>query len=353
VEAFKAVVLANARPGAGWPSFVRRRAIELVSVANEPIIFHVLDALQDIGIHDAALVVDPQAGEEIREAVRDGSSWGLRVSYIARRDLGLIDALRAAERTLGDSPFVVYPANGILIAPLQPALRHFRRARLGALLGVHGGGKAAATSRNGVELALTRMLDGHSVPIQDGVHVFGPSIHAAARAGVPSWRGRLELADVIHALLQGGERVEAKPMDAWWRYRGRAHELLEANRLLLDRLIDDRADAQVSDSTIEGRVCLSASATVESTTIRGPAIVGPGAQLADAYIGPYTSVGPEALVRGAEIENSIIMTGAAVKDVGARISDSVIGEDVIVSRDFTLPRVLELAVAHGSTAMFG
>lgn len=358
MEEYKAVVVADSAPGWGHLSFVRRQAIELVSIVNRPILFRALEAVGEAGIVDVALVVHVQTGEEIREIVGDGSDWGLRVSYIVRREPGLVHALQAAEGVLGDSPFVVYPGNGILTAPLQPLLRHFRRRRLQALLplvdpAAPGGGKAEAKSGAPMAQALARTVDGYNGPMPDGVYVFGPSIHVAARAATPSWRGQLELADVIQALLDDNARVEARQMELWWAFHGHTDELLEGNRLLLDRLIDKREDALIEDTRIEGRVAISASARAESTMIRGPAIIGPGARLADAYIGPYTSVGRAALVRGAEVENSIIMAGAEVKDVGARVADSVIGEGAVVDRDFSLPRVLALAVAHGSTAMLG
>ncbi|MBV9049287.1 MAG: hypothetical protein JOY58_13515 [Solirubrobacterales bacterium] len=199
---------------------------------------------------------------------------------------------------------------------------------------------------------MAETADGYDSPRHDGVYIFGPSFHSAAHAAIPSWRGQLELTDVIQKLLGGGKRVEAREM-RWWAYHGLISELLDGNRLLLDRLTDQREGVSVHDNTIEGRVAISASARMECTTIRGPAIIGPGARLADAYIGPYTSVGRAALVRGAEIENSIIMAGAEVKDLATRVADSVIGEGAVVNRNFRLPRVLELAVAYGSTAMLG
>ncbi len=354
MERFKAVVLANAPVSYGQPSFARQDATELVPVANKPILFHALEALSDADVRDVALIVDPQTGEEIREVVRDGSEWRLRVSYVPRRDLGLIDAVQAAKHVLSDSPFVVYPGNGVLLSSLDPLLRRFRRERLQALLPLGPGEPLGAGAQPTLSNVDGPPLTGDGIaPTQDGVCVFGSLVHAAANAVVPSWRGQLELEDVLRSMVESGQRVEARRLEGWSSYQGDAHGLLELNRLLLDRLVDHREDAYVSDSTIEGRVAISGSARVESSTIRGPVIIGPGAQVADAFIGPYTSVGRSAIVRGAEVENSIIMTGAQVKDLGARIAGSVIGEEVTVNRDFSLPRVLELAVAHGSTATLG
>jgi glucose-1-phosphate thymidylyltransferase len=53
---------------------------------------------------------------------------------------------------------------------------------------------------------------------------------------------------------------------------------------------------------VEGRVVVEAGARLERATVRGPAIIGAGALLRDAYIGPYTAVGPDVRIEGAEVE---------------------------------------------------
>ena len=67
----------------------------------------------------------------------------------------------------------------------------------------------------------------------------------------------------------------------------------------------------------------------------GPVVIGPKARIADAYIGPYTSVGAWAQVEGAEIERSIISPGARVMHVGTRlVSDMIVSVD-LSRRPFT------------------
>ena len=259
MDGVKAVVLANAPVATGGPAFVRRHALELVSVANKPLLFYALEALRDAGLEEAIVVVGPDAGEEIREAVRDGSQWGLRVSYVVRRQPGVVRAIRAAEPQLGSASLIVYPANGILLAPLLPLLRSFHRGRLQALLPVRLDDeqeRGSVTTLRGARVAdeLRRMVELDHQLDHEGVYVFGPMIHEAAHRTAPSWRGDYELADVIETMVAAGQRIRARPMEEWVSYDGGARALLHANRLLLDRLVDDRAQAQIADSTIEGRV---------------------------------------------------------------------------------------------------
>ena len=79
-------------------------------------------------------------------------------------------------------------------------------------------------------------------------------------------------------------------MRGWWKDTGRLDDMLEANRLILETL-ERRVEGELTDSQIDGRVVVEAGAVLERTTVRGPAIIGAGARLNDAYVGPYTAIG--------------------------------------------------------------
>src|SRR5262249_21684837 len=102
-----------------------------------------------------------------------------------------------------------------------------------------------------------------------------------------------------------------------------------------------------SRNRIEGRVHIDPTATVTTSVIVGPVVVGARAQVTGAYVGPYTSIGDGARVEGAEIERSIISPGASVMHVGARLVSSLVGSGAHVFRDFSLPRATRLRVAEG------
>ncbi len=84
------------------------------------------------------------------------------------------------------------------------------------------------------------------------------------------------------------------------------------------------------------------------SVVVGPTVIGPNVQIADAYIGPYTAIGADARIEGAEIERSIIAPGASITHVGGRLVASVVGRDARVFRDFSLPRALRLRVGAGT-----
>src|SRR5512132_2822331 len=120
--------------------------------------------------------------------------------------------------------------------------------------------------------------------------MFTPAIFDAARSIEPSWRNELEITDAIQHLVDRGLRVDPHIVHGWWKDTGQVQDMLEANRLILDDL-DGRVDGELVESRVEGRVVIEAGARLERTTVRGPAVIGPGSHLVDAYIGPYTAIG--------------------------------------------------------------
>jgi glucose-1-phosphate thymidylyltransferase len=103
----------------------------------------------------------------------------------------------------------------------------------------------------------------------------------------------------------------------------------------------------VSGNRIEGRVAIDPTTRITESVIIGPVIIGPGAIVNEAYVGPYTSIGADVRIEGAEIERSILLDRAAVLHVGERLVGSVVGREARVFRDFSLPRALRLWVAEG------
>ena len=123
--------------------------------------------------------------------------------------------------------------------------------------------------------------------------------------------------------------------------------MLEANRLILDDL-PGRMDGELVDSRVEGRVVIEEGARLERATVRGPAIIGAGTTVTDAYIGPYTALGDDVTIDHAELEHSIVLSGSSVRDLEYRIEASLIGRDVTIGRGPGLPKAYRFVVGDSS-----
>jgi glucose-1-phosphate thymidylyltransferase len=180
-----------------------------------------------------------------------------------------------------------------------------------------------------------------------GVYMFTPAIFDAARAIEPSWRGELEITDAIQTLVDRGLRVDPHIVHGWWKDTGQVQDMLEANRLILDDLTP-HVDGELVDSRVEGRVVVAAGARLERTTVRGPAVIGAGSHLVDAYIGPYTAIGENVTIESAELEHSIVMSGSRISQVDHRIEASLIGKDVKITKGPALPKAYRFVVGDSA-----
>src|SRR5215210_2567074 len=319
-------------------------AKQLVPVANKPVLFYGIEAMAEAGIEEVGIIIAPETGGEIREAAGDGSRFGVRIEYIEQdAPLGLAHAVLTAEAFLGDSPFVMYLGDNLLRNGIVALVDTFRTEQPDALILLtpvpdpEHYGVAELDGENRV----ARLVEKPEEPKTDlalvGVYMFTPAIFDAARAIEPSWRNELEITDAIQTLVDRGLRVDPHIVHGWWKDTGQVHDMLEANRLILDDL-DERVEGELIDTRVEGRVVIEAGARLERSTVRGPAVIGAGSRLVDAYIGPYTAIGENVTIERAELEYSIVLSGSSVRDLEGRIEASLIGRNVAIRRSPALPK---------------
>ena len=358
MEPLKGLILSGGK-GTRLRPITHTSAKQLVPVANKPVQFYGIEAMAEAGIEQVGIVIAPETGAEIEAAAGDGSRFGVRITYVPQEEpLGLAHAVLTAEPFLGASPFVMYLGDNLLqggIADLVAAFREHQPDALILLTPVpdpeNYGVAELAAADPGATGRVVRLVEKPSHPASDlalvGVYMFTAKVHAAARAISPSQRGELEITDAIQYLVDAGLRVEPHIVRGWWKDTGRLSDLLEANRLILDNLIT-RIDGELVDSRVDGRVVIDAGARLERTTVRGPAIIGPDARLSDCYIGPYTAVGKQCTISGAEVEHSILLSGCSVCDLDGRMESSLLGRNVSVRRGDRQPRAYRFMVGDNS-----
>jgi glucose-1-phosphate thymidylyltransferase len=329
-------------------------AKQLVPVANKPVLFYGIESMAAAGIRDVGIIIAPETGDEIRAAAGDGSQFGVSITYIVQDEpAGLAHAVLTAEPFLGDSPFVMYLGDNLLQGGMEELVQQFREHAPEALILLTPvpDPQNFGVAELGDQGHVVRLVEKPPEPATDlalvGVYMFTPLIHEAARAIKPSGRGELEITDAIQWLVDGGKRVEPHIVRGWWKDTGRLDDMLEANRLILDRM-EHRVEGQLVDSAVEGRVVIEEGATLTRATVRGPAIIGAGATLTDCYIGPYTAIGEGCAVERAEVEHSILLAGSSVKGLDGRMESSLLGRNVHIGRSDGQPRAYRFMVGDNS-----
>jgi glucose-1-phosphate thymidylyltransferase len=142
-------------------------------------------------------------------------------------------------------------------------------------------------------------------------------------------------------------RVDPHTVGGWWKDTGQVQDMLDANRLILEEL-HERVDGELVDSRVEGRVVIEAGVVLERATVRGPAIIGAGSRIVDAYIGPYSAIGENVTIERAEIEYSIVLSGSSVCDLEGRVEASLIGRNVAIARSPALPKAYRFVVGDNA-----
>jgi glucose-1-phosphate thymidylyltransferase len=328
-------------------------AKQLVPVANKPVLFYGIEAMAEAGISEVGIIIAPETGGEIRAAVGDGSRFGVEITYVEQDEpRGLAHAALTAEKFLGGQPFVMYLGDNLLQGGISDLVQSFRASAPDALIlltPVPDPQNYGVAELDGERVV--RLVEKPPKPATDlalvGVYMFTAGIHDASRAIQPSARGELEITDAIQHLVDGGARVEPHVVRGWWKDTGRLDDMLEANRLVLDR-IEPRVEGQLVDAQCDGRVVVEPGARLERTTVRGPAIIGAGAQLTDCYVGPYTAIGEDCVICEAEVEHSILLAGCTVRHLEGRMESSLLGRNVTISRGVRQPKAYRFMVGDNS-----
>ncbi len=331
----------------------------LIPIANKPMIHYALEAVATAGIRDVGIVLNPDTGEEIRKALGDGAAWGLSITYIMQdAPLGLAHVVQSAEGFLRREPFVFFLGDNVVVGGIRQFVERFQAGGDHCHL-------VLARVRDPQRFGVAEVQGGHVVRVMEkpaqpasdfavtGIYVYDSPIFEAVHAIRPSARGELEISDAHQYLLDHGYRVGFSEITGWWKDTGKPEDLLEANRFVLDQVLDAsgpviRGEVDAA-SDVAGKVVVEEGARVIGSQIRGPAIIGGEGVVENSYIGPFTSVGRRCLIRNSELEYSILFEDTQILDADVRIERSLLGREVLIRRGTSRPKTQKFILGDQST----
>jgi glucose-1-phosphate thymidylyltransferase len=335
----KAVIAVDRVSTPEFPAHGAHELAALERVANRAILDHALDGLRNAGIDDVIVTGDADALLEVQSFFNACAADLRQIRFAVRGDdTSLNGTLEAVAPLVGESPCVIQPGDGLLEAPMSSLIEQIDYDSSESIV-------FASSSRGPArpyERRASRMGDGDgSSGGWSGLGLFGPGALRMASGAIGDGRRHLAVCQP-GSPLPTVSSMQLQEITGWYRYQGNRRDLLELNRIALDRIVPCVPEGVELSSRVEGQLDIDPTATVRDSVIVGPVVIGPGAVIQDAYIGPWTSIGAGARVEGAEIERSIVAQGASITHVGARIVASYVGHDARVFRDFSLPRALRL-----------
>ncbi|TSA86135.1 glucose-1-phosphate thymidylyltransferase [Deinococcus detaillensis] len=342
-------------PAAGLGTRLRpltfTRPKPVLKVAGKPIIIHAIETLQAAGIDDIAIIVSDLTRTEIEYTLSAVS--GVRIALIDQhQQLGLGHAVAMAREWAAGEDVCVYLGDNLFEFGISSFAQQFERERPAALIALvevadpSAFGVARLEGQRIVELIEKPKTLVSNLAVA-GAYFFSSRIFEALDGLPPSARGEYEITDAIQRLITEGDTVLGQRVQGWWKDTGKPIDLLDANRLLLER-IEARVEGEVVNSRISGRVQIPASAKVINSKIVGPVLLGEDVIIEDAYVGPFTSIGQGSMIRNAEIEHSVIESFVRIENVEIRLQDCLIGLRAIVRGGRRIPRTLKLTLSDAS-----
>jgi len=330
----KGLILSGGK-GSRLRPFTYTNAKQLVPIANKPVLFYTIEQLVECGITDIGIVVGDTA-EQIKSAVGDGSAFGSRIQYIPQEvPLGIAHGVKVARDYLGDDPFVLYLGDNFVQGGIKPFVDDFRTNGSNCQILLH-------PVNNPQAFGVAEFVDGHVARIVEkpanppsnlaviGIYMFDRNVFEVIDDLRPSGRGELEITDALQGLIDRGLHVQAEILDRYWIDTGKMDDILEANRIILEKL-SSRREGQIDEqSRVYDPVVLEKGTQVLNSVLRGPLIIGADSVIIDSYIGPYTSINHSCRLKGVRIGNSVVMEHTTIEEIHWPIEHSLIGRDVVL-----------------------
>ena len=329
-------------------------AKHLIPIANKPVLFYGIEAIKDCGIKDIGIIVG-ETGEDIRNELKEGSKWGVNISYIEQKEaLGLAHAVSVARDFLGEEKFLMYLGDNLLKNGVERYADKFIKGNYNAfvlLTEVDNPRQFGVAELEGGRVV--RVVEKPKEPVSNlaliGVYFFDKNVHQAIKNIKPSARGELEITDAIQWMIDKGYKVGAEVIKGWWKDTGKPDDILEANRLILEDIERDISGAKVDEkSQISGRVKIGKGSEIINSKIVGPVIIGEKVKVVDSYIGPFTSLSDGVEIKKTEIEYSVVLENTKIENIKGQMQKCLIGKGVKIYHSKDLPRVYKFTLGDHS-----
>jgi glucose-1-phosphate thymidylyltransferase len=329
-------------------------AKQLIPLANKPVLFRVIQSICDAGINDIGIVIG-DTGAEVKAAVGDGSRWGAKITYIPQDEpRGLAHAVKISRDFVGDERFVMFLGDNVIQGGIHKLIRQFANSDYNSqivLTRVHDP-RSYGVAVLGEDGKIISLVEKPKVPPSNlalvGIYMFDQHVFEAVEAIKPSWRNEYEITDAIQWLVTNDYRVYPYVHTGWWVDTGKREDMLDANALVLEELMPRNEGNVDEGSAVDARVTIEKGAEIVNSVIRGPTIIGENTRIVNSYVGPFTSIDHDCVIENAEIDRSIVLEGCHIKDIPARIHDSLIGRKSVITRAQSKPQGYRLMLGDYS-----
>ncbi len=287
----------------------------LVQVAGKPVLGHILDRLEGLGIEETIFIVG-YLGEQIEQYVTQHYPH-LRARYVEQTEMkGQAHAINLA-RAYIDQPVLIIFGDTIW----ETDFTRLARVHSDGLIYVKEVDNprrfGVATLQDGY---VTRFVEKPTTPISNlavvGVYYFcnWQAILRAIDQLIArdiQLKGEYYLADAMQLMIDAGARLEVETI-AVWEDCGTREALLKTNRYLLNQC--------------------SYARPIEGSVVLPPVYISDHAQIRHSIIGPYVSISDGAVIENSILRDCIVSENAHIEN--RVMEQSLIGKEARVRGTF-------------------